>query len=88
MLIYCGLPITDADMIHCGGSTMGNLIKDSNEKIRMLQFTGSSQVAEQLSQDMNGRIRVEDAGFDWKVIGPDYSSEWADYVAWQCDEDA
>jgi len=88
LLIYSGLPATDADMIHCSGSTMGNLIKSSSNKIRMLQFTGSSEVAEQLSQDMNGRIRVEDAGFDWKVIGPDYSPEWEDYVAWQCDEDA
>jgi 1-pyrroline-5-carboxylate dehydrogenase len=67
---------------------MGNLVKNSSSNIRMLQFTGSSGVAEQLAQDMNGRIRVEDAGFDWKVIGPDYSSEWEDYVAWQCDEDA
>ncbi len=88
MLIYCGLPEKDADMIHCGGSTMGNLINQCSDKIRMLQFTGSSGVAEQLSHEMNGRIRVEDAGFDWKVIGPDYSPEWKDYVAWQCDEDA
>jgi len=88
LLIYSGLPATDADMLHCSGSTMGNLVKNSSSKIRMLQFTGSSEVAEQLAQDMNGRIRVEDAGFDWKVIGPDYSSEWEDYVAWQCDEDA
>jgi len=88
LLIYSGLPAGDADMLHCSGSTMGNLVKNASNKIRMLQFTGSSGVAEQLSQDMNGRIRVEDAGFDWKVIGPDYSSEWEDYVAWQCDEDA
>lgn len=29
---------------------------------------------------------LEDAGFDWKVLGPDVSH--VDYVAWQCDQDA
>ena len=29
-----------------------------------------------------------DAGFDWKVIGPDFDEDWSDYVAWQCDQDA
>jgi 1-pyrroline-5-carboxylate dehydrogenase len=53
-----------------------------------VQFTGSSGVAEHLSSVMNGAVRIEDAGFDWKVIGPDYHPEWLDYVAWQCDEDA
>ena len=33
-------------------------------------------------------VRLEDAGFDWKVLGPDYDTNWLDYVAWQCDEDA
>ena len=88
LLIHCGLPATDFDMIHCRGSKMGKLISDANDKIRMVQFTGSCEVAERISEDMNGKIRVEDAGFDWKVIGPDYDPDWSDYVAWQCDEDA
>ena len=29
---------------------------------------------------------LEDAGFDWKILGPDVSDEA--YVAWQCDQDA
>lgn len=29
---------------------------------------------------------LEDAGFDWKVLGPDVSD--VDYVAWQSDQDA
>jgi hypothetical protein len=32
------------------------------------------------------QIFLEDAGFDWKILGPDVSS--VDYVAWQCDQDA
>ena len=31
-------------------------------------------------------LQIEDAGFDWKILGPDVSE--ADYVAWQCDQDA
>ena len=32
------------------------------------------------------QVFLEDAGFDWKVLGPDVSD--IDYVAWQCDQDA
>jgi len=53
-----------------------------------VQFTGSSGVAERIARQFSGRVRLEDAGFDWKVIGPDFRPEWLDYVAWQCDEDA
>ncbi|CAN6859462.1 unnamed protein product [Brassica oleracea] len=35
---------------------------------------------------LEGRIRLEDAGFDWKVLGPDVQE--VDYVAWVCDQDA
>lgn len=37
----------------------------------MTLFTGSSRVAEKLTDDLKGRIKLEDAGFDWKVLGPD-----------------
>lgn len=40
-------------------------------KPRMTLFTGSSRVAEKLAVDLNGRIKLEDAGFDWKILGPD-----------------
>lgn len=32
------------------------------------------------------QVFLEDAGFDWKILGPDVSD--FDYVAWQCDQDA
>ncbi len=32
------------------------------------------------------QVFLEDAGFDWKVLGPDVSNDA--YVAWQCDQDA
>ncbi|KAH6821292.1 aldehyde dehydrogenase 12A1 [Perilla frutescens var. hirtella] len=72
-----------------GALYMGNkpiLKVDSKAKPRMTLFTGSSRVAEKLAVDLSGRIKVEDAGFDWKVLGPDVQQE--DYIAWVCDQDA
>jgi len=88
LLIHCGLPPTDIDLIHCRGRNMGTLVERASHQIRMLQFTGSTEVAEKVSHAMNGRVRIEDSGFDWKILGPDYDPRWLDYVAWQCDEDA
>ncbi|MFQ5609611.1 MAG: aldehyde dehydrogenase family protein [Woeseiaceae bacterium] len=88
MLIHCGLDPADIDLVHCRGEHMGQLIADSADAIRMAQFTGSSAVAEKVSASLNGHVRLEDAGFDWKIIGPDFQETWLDYVAWQADEDA
>ena len=88
LLIYCGLPPTDLDFINCKGEVMGELIKQSRNKIRLVQFTGSKEVAEKIAIDTKGKIKIEDAGFDWKIVGPDYDPKWTQYVAWQCDEDA
>ena len=88
LLISCGLPPNDLDFINCKGEVMGDLIKQSKDKLRLVQFTGSREVAEKIAIETKGKIKIEDAGFDWKIIGPDYDQEWLDHVAWQCDEDA
>ncbi len=88
LLHECGLPMEDVDIIHCCGSVMNELLKQGRDIIRLVQFTGSSGVAENISQIMRGKVRIEDAGFDWKIIGPDFKKENVDYVAWQCDQDA
>jgi 1-pyrroline-5-carboxylate dehydrogenase len=88
LLIHVGLPAADVDLIHCSGPEMGKLLNLAKNDIRMVQFTGSSTVAEHVARVMNGAVRLEDAGFDWKVIGPDFRPEWLDYVAWQSDQDA
>ncbi len=88
LLVESGLSATDLDLIHCPGIEMGRLIEEAKDDIRLVQFTGSSKVAEILASTMNGKVRLEDAGFDWKVIGPDYDPKWLDYVAWQSDQDA
>lgn len=28
-------------------------------------------MADKLAVDLKGRIKLEDAGFDWKILGPD-----------------
>jgi len=68
----------------CKGPVAQELIV--NTPVRITQFTGSSKVGELLSNATNGKVKLEDAGFDWKVIGPDVAD--VDYVAWQCDQDA
>ena len=88
LLIHAGLPAENVDLIHCRGSDMGRLIEQARNDLRMVQFTGSSTIAELISGVVSGAVRLEDAGFDWKIIGPDYQPEWLDYVAWQSDEDA
>ncbi|CDP14844.1 unnamed protein product [Coffea canephora] len=84
LLHECGLPREDVDFINCDGNTMTKLLLEA--KPRMTLFTGSSRVAEKLAVDLKGRIKLEDAGFDWKILGPDVQE--VDYVAWVCDHDA
>ena len=84
LMIECGMPPTAADVLHGDGQTCNELMLRTMP--RMTLFTGSQQVADKLTADMKGRVKLEDAGFDWKILGPDVASE--DYVAWQCDQDA
>uniref|UniRef100_A0A452ZP05 Aldehyde dehydrogenase domain-containing protein n=1 Tax=Aegilops tauschii subsp. strangulata TaxID=200361 RepID=A0A452ZP05_AEGTS len=69
LLHECGLPAEDVDFINSDGITMNKLLLEANPKMTL--FTGSSRVAEKLAADLQGRIKLEDAGFDWKILGPD-----------------
>ncbi|KAK4370869.1 hypothetical protein RND71_010344 [Anisodus tanguticus] len=84
LLHDCGLPVDDVDFINSDGKTMNKLLVEA--KPRMTLFTGSSRVAEKLADDLSGRVKLEDAGFDWKILGPDVNE--VDYTAWVCDQDA
>jgi 1-pyrroline-5-carboxylate dehydrogenase len=84
LLHYSGMPLTDIDFINCDGPVMHDILMKANP--RMTQFTGSSKVAEILARDLHGKIKIEDAGFDWKVLGPDVHD--IDFVAWTSDQDA
>jgi 1-pyrroline-5-carboxylate dehydrogenase len=84
LLHACGLPHHDVILVHTNGPNMEYLLKEVDPKMTL--FTGSSVVAERLSKLLHGRIKIEDAGFDWKILGPDVSD--IDYVAHISDQDA
>jgi 1-pyrroline-5-carboxylate dehydrogenase len=65
LLHHCGMPLTDVDFINSDGPTMHAFLLKSLP--RMTQFTGSSKVGEVLARDLHGKIKLEDAGWDWKV---------------------
>lgn len=51
---------------------------------RTTVFTGSSNVAEKLVKSLQGKVRIEDAGFDWKILGHDVPKNENDRkaIAW------
>jgi 1-pyrroline-5-carboxylate dehydrogenase len=84
LLHECGLRKTDLDLLHGKGGAMGEIMERA--KPRSTLFTGSRRVAERLARDHHGKVFLEDAGFDWKILGPDVQD--FDHVVWQCDQDA
>lgn len=90
LLLYCGMPKDDMLLIHCSGSVMEKLVSTENKDkefiIQLTQFTGSSDVAKKLLKLTEGRVKIEDAGFDWKILGP-HVSHFFD-VAAICEKDA
>lgn len=83
-LHHCGMPHGDVQLLNGQGSAIEHLIKQ--DVFRLIQFTGSSRVANIIAKESKGKIRIEDAGFDWKVLGPDVHD--FEYVAWTSDQDA
>jgi 1-pyrroline-5-carboxylate dehydrogenase len=86
LLLYCGMPPQDLLLIHCSGPVMEKLA--TSTAVQFTQFTGSTEVAERLLKLTKGKCRIEDAGFDWKIIGPNAIPSMLDFVAAQCDADA
>jgi 1-pyrroline-5-carboxylate dehydrogenase len=86
LLLHCGMPAQDLLLIHCSGQVMEKLV--TNPVIRFTQFTGSTSVAERLLELTKGKCRIEDAGFDWKIVGPNAIPSMLDSVAAQSDMDA
>lgn len=68
LMQFCGYPNNVINLILCRGDVMSNLL--ASTPFRMTQFTGSSAVAQKLIQVTNGQIKIEDSGFNWKVLGP------------------
>jgi len=89
LLHACGMAPGDADLLH---ATDGRVVQKAlvDGQARSTLFTGSRAVAERLSAALGGRIFLEDAGFDWKVLGPDGPADEAHlaHAAWTADQDA
>ncbi len=53
----------------------------------MTLFTGSSRIGEHLVKSLKGKVRLEDGGYDWKILGPDVPKRQQDidFVAYTCD---
>ncbi|KAI8524451.1 hypothetical protein RHMOL_Rhmol13G0151000 [Rhododendron molle] len=69
----------DVDFINADVRTMNKLLLDVGfhktdslldikANPHMTLFTGSSQVAERLGVDLKGRVKLEDARFNWKIL--------------------
>jgi 1-pyrroline-5-carboxylate dehydrogenase len=84
LLHACGAPTDDVDVVNGHGPVVTEILAKAGARSTL--FTGSRRVAETLSTALGGRVFLEDAGFDWKVLGPDVGD--VDYVAWQADQDA
>mmetsp|Transcript_91069 Transcript_91069/g.197004 ORF Transcript_91069/g.197004 Transcript_91069/m.197004 type:complete len:142 (-) Transcript_91069:467-892(-) len=57
----------------------------------MTLFTGSQSVADKLIHITHGRVKLEDAGFDWKILGPDgasFTDKEVKMAGIICDQDA
>ena len=69
LLHHNGMPLEDVDLLHGEPLYMEKLIKQ--DLFKNIQFTGSSHVGEKLSKLTNGKVKLEDAGLDYKILGPD-----------------
>jgi 1-pyrroline-5-carboxylate dehydrogenase len=89
LLHACGADPGDADLLHAvDGAVVEKALVEG--RARSTLFTGSRAVAERLSASLGGRVFLEDAGFDWKVLGPDGPADEAHlaHAAWVADQDA
>lgn len=84
MCHHVGMDKSEIDLIAAQPQMMDLLIAKAD--FRCIQFTGSSELAEKISKQTNGKVQMEDAGFDWKVFGADLGN--VEYAAYQCDQDA
>lgn len=89
LMLACGMNPKDMDYLNCDGPTTEMFLNLAQPKMTL--FTGSQKVAERVTENMQGRVKLEDAGFDWKVLGPDSATKGSadfEYVAHVCDQDA
>lgn len=83
-LHHCGMPLEDVDLLNSRGEAIEKMVRDG--LFRNIQFTGSTKIADHITTLNKGRVKIEDSGFDWKVLGPDVAD--LEYVSYTSDQDA
>jgi 1-pyrroline-5-carboxylate dehydrogenase len=86
LLEYCGMPKDSMVLVHNDRDNTEKLMKAGKDVFRMVQFTGSSTVAHKLALLMKGKLKIEDSGYNWSILGPDVRN--VHQVAHQVDQDA
>lgn len=86
LLQHSGMPEESIALVNADRDCAAKLFEECKDIIRLVQFTGSSQVAHKLLEQFSGRVKLEDSGFNWKILGPDVLMP--DYVVSQTDQDA
>lgn len=66
-LIECGLDPNDVNFLNGEPDVINKFLIQNRPELTV--FTGSSEVANKLTKDLNGKIKIEDAGFNWKIVG-------------------
>ena len=69
LLHHNGMPLEDVDLLHGEPEFMEDLLY--KDLFKNIQFTGSSKVANKICQITKGKVKIEDAGLDYKILGPD-----------------
>ena len=59
-LLECGLDPMSLELAHADKDNSGLLMQELSDVLRVVQFTGSSRVAEILLKTYNGKVKIED----------------------------
>lgn len=86
LMLRAGMDPQSMALLHGNRKSVEGFMKESAELFRMTQFTGSSAVAEKLSKQTHGKIRLEDSGFNWIIA--DNTVANIEQFASQIDQDA
>lgn len=89
LLIECGMSRNDVNFLNGQGDMINSFLLKQNPY--NTQFTGSAKVANKLSIDLKGKIKIEDAGFNWKIVADEPNSlhkNDIETILDRCDKDA
>ena len=59
-LLECGLDPECIELVHADKDNSGKLMNELRDTLRVVQFTGSSRVAEMLMETFRGKVKIED----------------------------